>query len=118
MSDSEIRDNGPFYHADQVMQQFANWSRGMPDAGLNSTEAAHMLLREALLLAGVQPSKLELDYAFAHGLDPALTQIVAGWLIRARLGQGGLRALQDAGYEPKPIESSDTSGQSSTPPTA
>jgi hypothetical protein len=99
--DSEVRDNGPYTDADQLMRQFANWSRGMPDAGLNSTEAGHMLLAEVLMMAGVQPSAFELEVAFAHEMTPAMIQVFAGWLLRAVTQADLKKVLRGAGYKPE-----------------
>lgn len=77
--DSAIRDVGPFQGPDQVMEQFARWSAGMP---ISQTAAALMLMMEGALLAGLVPTEFERDYIVEHGVDPVLATILSGWLIR------------------------------------
>ncbi len=76
------RDIGPYESEEQILKQFAATTYGIPGS---RKELCGIVLREALLLAGVQPSEFELRHADAHWIDPVMAQILAGWLIRARL---------------------------------
>lgn len=78
----EKRDIGPYLDGAQVRQQWDSWVRGMP---VPEHQAIEMLIREALMIAGVQPSEHELQVLGSTGLHPAFAQVLAGWLIRARI---------------------------------
>jgi len=99
---SEFRDNGPFDDADQVIRQWASWSRGMQGL-LSNREAARMLLLEALLIAGRQPTTFEKDYLEGIEIDPILSQILAGWLISAAHSELAARRTVP-GPEAAPLE--------------
>lgn len=80
--DDGARDRGPFEDVEQAMQQFARWEAGLPSV-MSTFDRSAMGVNEALLLAGVVPSDFEREYLQAHGVDPVLGTIIAGWLLRA-----------------------------------
>jgi hypothetical protein len=84
-----IRDNGPYESADQAREQWGAVTFGIPRAEGPAGEAAlsGVVLSEALMIAGVQPSEYERDALaeLAGSVCPAVAQVVAGWVIRARL---------------------------------
>lgn len=78
-----MRDNGPYASIGQVRQQVSNVIFGMPP-GL---DLPAMLIREALMIAGVDLSEFEEEFAQQAGLmmTAEQAQVIAGWLIRSHL---------------------------------
>lgn len=94
MEPSPIRDTGPYLDAAAARAQFDAVTFGVPDPGAG----AGLVLGEALLMAGVQPSDFEAGVVADLGqrLDPVTVQVIAGWLVRAhRAG--------DVGRRPEPV---------------
>jgi hypothetical protein len=81
---SEMRDNGPYLDSEQVQIQYANWSTGMKAGGLKVKDIKTLLIREALMIAGVEVSEHERAVLVQlAGCTRAQAQVLAGWLIRA-----------------------------------
>lgn len=84
------RDNGPYETAGQARKQFSAATHGT-DAVMTQHDQVHIVIREALMIAGVTPSIYEAQWlADACGdgqIGVEQAQIIAGWLIRARLGE-------------------------------
>ncbi len=85
MSDDEMRDIGPYRDVHQAMKQFDNWSKGIPQHGSMFGLSERMMIREALLMAGVEPSDFEMDYLADLKPDPLLATIVHGFILKAFL---------------------------------
>lgn len=84
---SPWRDNGPYETAGQVRKQFAAVTYGT-DAVMTQHDQVLIVIREALMIAGVQPSMYEAEWLAAACADGQISiehaQILAGWLIRAQ----------------------------------
>ena len=92
MEPTPIRDNGPYLSHRQAREQFAAIIHGIPiatDGDLSGLSA--LVLAEALQAAGVETSDYENGQrdAIARLVDPEAAQVIAGWIIRARLGCDG-----------------------------
>lgn len=86
-----LRDNGPYRDELQARDQFDAAVFGMPtgrDDGRGGDWRAMMVLREALMLAGVETTPYEDQVAetISGACDPQITQVIASWIIRARYG--------------------------------
>ena len=83
-----LRDNGPYRDRAQARAQYDATAYGIPTTSTAELAAmSEVTLTEALLLAGVQPSRFEAEVraALTRQLDPDEIQVIAGWLIRAHL---------------------------------
>lgn len=81
-----VRDNGPYTSPAQAMDQFEAVTFGI---GGEEQEHCMLVLKEALMLADVDPSEFEEAWLF-HGPDgfevnPILAQVIAGWVLRSHL---------------------------------
>ncbi|MDG4756202.1 MULTISPECIES: hypothetical protein [Micromonospora] len=88
MEPSPLRDNGPYTSHEQTRSQFAAVAYGIPTRTSDDlTGISALVLAEALLIAGVDTSDYEQAAlaAIARQLDPEMVQVIAGWVIRARL---------------------------------
>lgn len=84
-----IRDNGPYRNHGQARDQFAATTYGIRAGSAEGLAAvSSMVLAEALAMAGVDVTDFETAErnAIARQLDPHTVQVIAGWIIRARLG--------------------------------
>jgi hypothetical protein len=83
---SPFRDNGPFESEQQALAQFGAQVVGIP---LPAVGLISMTLREALMLAGVEPSDYEwqaIENSILHlGITPPQAAVLSAWLIRAHL---------------------------------
>ena len=84
MEPSPIRDNGPYLSSAAARAQFDAVAFGVPG---DPAAAAGLVLSEALLMGGVQPTEFEAGVLVDLGrrLDPATVQVLAGWVVRAHL---------------------------------
>ncbi len=83
-----VRDNGPYRDQGQARAQFAATAHGIPTPSTEALAAvSSMVLAEALLMAGVDVTDFETAERerIARQLDPHTVQVIAGWIIRARL---------------------------------
>jgi hypothetical protein len=78
-----VRDNGPYAGIAQVRQQVRNVTFGMPPG----FDLPVMLMREALMICGVDLSEFEEEFVQHAGLllTAEQAQVMAGWLIRSHL---------------------------------
>ncbi|MEV0733966.1 hypothetical protein [Polymorphospora sp. NPDC050346] len=88
---SPLRDNGPYDSHVRARTQYAAVSHGIPtptSGHLASVSA--LVLVEALMLTGVETSPFEDEErdSIARTLDPVTVQVIAGWIMRARVGPG------------------------------
>ena len=84
---SPIMDPGPYLSREQAGTQVAAILYGIPDHLTAPGFAGELILMDALHKAGVQVGGWE-DVArqeITSKLDPEVIQVIAGWLIRARL---------------------------------
>lgn len=77
---AQFRDVGPYPDLVRAMQHYAAWSAGLPGPNVVIARAK---VREALLIGMVEMTAFEREYLTAHGMDPIMATIVAGWIIRA-----------------------------------
>lgn len=84
---ARFRDVGPYPDVVQAMKQYATWSVDLP--GPNAA-IAQAKVQEALMISMVETAAFEREYLTAHGLDPIMATIVAGWIIRAAHPQARL----------------------------
>jgi hypothetical protein len=83
MEPSPIRDNGPYPSSAAARAQFDAVAFGVPG---DPAAASGLVLGEALMMAGVQPSDFERGVLVDLGrLDPATVQVIAGWVVRGHL---------------------------------
>ncbi|SCL12877.1 hypothetical protein GA0070616_0049 [Micromonospora nigra] len=88
MEPSPHRDNGPYASHAQARMQFAAIAHGIPTRSSDDLAGVSaMVLAEALLIGGVETSDYEqrTREAIARKVDPESAQVIAGWIIRARL---------------------------------
>lgn len=91
---SPFFDPGPYETKQRAADQVAAIMYGVPAEVTEQTTAAgfvgELVLMDALLRAGIQPAGWE-DVArqeIARTLPPEVVQVVAGWVVRARLAGG------------------------------
>lgn len=79
-----IRDNGPYESAEQARAQVDAALYGIPD----KSQYTGLVLLEALAVTRVQHSDYEHQQIseIAHRLPPELVQVIAGWIMRAAIG--------------------------------
>lgn len=82
-----MRDIGPYESIEQARAQIAATTHGIPATDSARGFIGELVLMEALLLAGVQISAWEdvVRQEVVAALSPEAAQVIAGWLIRARL---------------------------------
>lgn len=89
MEPTPIRDNGPYESAAQAADQFATQVYGVSyPSGLRF----FAVLAEAAVVTGAGPSTFESEYLIellneGRPLDEVATQILVGWIYRARLAR-------------------------------
>jgi hypothetical protein len=76
------RGPGPYPDVPTALRQYADWVDLMPP-GTNMTQGAVQIVREALAASNVTPTRFEVSYLEAHTVDPILSVILHGWLLRA-----------------------------------
>jgi hypothetical protein len=92
-----IRDNGPYRDHGQARAQYAATAYGIPTRTTEMLAAvSSMALAEALLMTGVDVTPFETEQrdAIARQLDPHTVQVIAGWIIRARLAAEPARGIE------------------------
>ena len=86
MEPSPIRNNGPYESRGAAEEQVKAATFGIP--GSNQDKVV-LLLREALMLTGVQISEFE-ESSINHisqFVHPISAQVIAGWIMRAYLSE-------------------------------